>query len=146
MLVAAFVVTVGFKSHVLDCRSIGECTDMHIDSQLDSVARWYSLRFVICLLLYPCAFRGYAFYTPLLSSYEAEVALGESSWMDVYPMDYYADAGGKWSNYHAGNKQQVHTNSKTSINPIRARKEAKAAAAAAAAAMPKVEIAYATEE
>lgn len=98
-------------------------------------------------ILFPSVLRGYAFSTPLLSSYEAEVALGESSWLEVYPMDYYSDAGGKWSNYNATNKQKVHTNSKGGVNPIRARKEARlAAAAAAAAATPKVEIAYATEE
>lgn len=94
---------------------------------------------------------GYAFHTPLLSSYEAEVALGESTWLDVYPMDYYSDAGGKWSNYAAGNKQKVETKGVKGVNPIKARKEARLAAAAAAqaaqaAGTPKVEIAYASEE
>ena len=51
---------------------------------------------------------GQAFETaPLLSSYEAEVALGTVEWKERYPMDFYAktlpkDAGSasSWSNYH----------------------------------------------
>jgi len=35
---------------------------------------------------------------PLLNPYELEVALGRSEWLDVYPMDYYSDDGGVWSN------------------------------------------------
>ena len=45
--------------------------------------------------------------TPLLSSYEAEVALGQVQWKEQYPMDYYGktlpkDQGSasSWSNYH----------------------------------------------
>jgi 2-(3-amino-3-carboxypropyl)histidine synthase len=44
---------------------------------------------------------GYAFDKPLLSTYEAEVALGSTDWKDRYPMDYYARDGGSWSNYHS---------------------------------------------
>jgi len=109
---------------------------------------------------------GYAFPTPLLSSYEAEVALSRAQWLPngVYPMDYYADNGGTWSNYHPENKQS-NTSGNKKINPIRAKKEARAAAAAmaaaaakvaesgkadeaptsATAAAPKLQIAYATE-
>lgn len=37
---------------------------------------------------------GYAFTTPLLNPYEAEVAFGEASWSnDAYPMDFYANDG-----------------------------------------------------
>ena len=90
--------------------------------------------------------RGYAFSTPLLSSYEAEVALNQVAWQSVYPMDYYADAGGRWSNYHKDNKQSVAASSSKGVNPIKARKEARAAAATAAAAKAKMEIAYAPEE
>ena len=36
---------------------------------------------------------------PLLSPYEAEVALGASEWLSTYPMDYYSKAGGTWANY-----------------------------------------------
>eukprot|EP01128_Nolandella_sp_AFSM9_P012726 TRINITY_DN9559_c0_g1_i1.p1 TRINITY_DN9559_c0_g1~~TRINITY_DN9559_c0_g1_i1.p1 ORF type:complete len:458 (-),score=97.41 TRINITY_DN9559_c0_g1_i1:37-1410(-) len=44
---------------------------------------------------------GYAFNTPLLTSYEAHVAYGEAHWAeDTYPMDFYAYAGGEWSVYH----------------------------------------------
>jgi hypothetical protein len=118
--------------------------------------------------------RGYAFHTPLLSPYEAEVALQQTVWASPYPMDYYAEQGGRWSNYHPDNKQTTHVASSRAgagagatkgVNPIRARKEARAAAAAAAAAAAttaagtpadgaaapaapkaKVEIAYAAEE
>ena len=38
--------------------------------------------------------RGYAFERPLLSSYEAEVALQAIEWQSVYPMDYYRKDGG----------------------------------------------------
>ena len=44
---------------------------------------------------------------PLLSSYEAEVALGQVQWKERYPMDFYGktlpkDQGSasSWSNYH----------------------------------------------
>lgn len=44
---------------------------------------------------------------PLLSSYEAEVALGKVEWREQYPMDFYGrtlpkDQGSasSWSNYH----------------------------------------------
>ncbi|RHW73644.1 diphthamide synthesis protein [Trypanosoma brucei equiperdum] len=43
---------------------------------------------------------GYAFDKPLLSPYEAEVALGNVNWNDVhYPMDHYSKNGGKWAVY-----------------------------------------------
>ena len=42
---------------------------------------------------------GYAFARPLLTPYEAMVALGHTEWRDVYPMDYYASDGGDWTNY-----------------------------------------------
>ena len=90
-----------------------------------------------------CICRGYAFHTPLLSSYEAEVALEQVEWQAVYPMDYYSSEGGKWSNYNSTNKQSAGHAAKASVNPIRARKEARAAAAAAKV---KMEIAYAPEE
>jgi len=37
---------------------------------------------------------------PLLTPYEALVCLGETVWRDVYPMDYYAEGGGPWTNMH----------------------------------------------
>lgn len=49
---------------------------------------------------------GQAFTTaPLLTPYEAEVALGETTWRDGrYPMDFYRRDGtqGRWSNYYSG--------------------------------------------
>eukprot|EP00762_Andalucia_godoyi_P001688 ANDGO_07126.mRNA.1 Diphthamide biosynthesis protein 1 len=40
---------------------------------------------------------GYAFDTPLLSPYEAFVALEEVAFATPYPMDFYSSAGGPWS-------------------------------------------------
>eukprot|EP01132_Coremiostelium_polycephalum_P002902 gene2902-3613_t len=42
---------------------------------------------------------GYAFTTPLLNPYEAEVCLGGIEWQSIYPMDFYSKSGGKWTNY-----------------------------------------------
>jgi len=42
---------------------------------------------------------GYAFNTPLLNPYEAEVCLGGIDWQSIYPMDFYSKTGGKWTNY-----------------------------------------------
>ncbi len=45
---------------------------------------------------------GRGFYVRrLIRSYEADVVLGASAWLDMYPMDYYAKGGGGWSNYAA---------------------------------------------
>ena len=43
---------------------------------------------------------------PVLSPYELFVALDETKWRDVYPMDYYALAGGPWTNYFEDNKNR----------------------------------------
>lgn len=37
--------------------------------------------------------------TPMLSPYEVYVALGEQAWQENYPMDYYSNNGGEWTNY-----------------------------------------------
>lgn len=42
---------------------------------------------------------GYAFDRPLLSPYEAEVALGNAEWGVEYPMDHYSRGGGNWAVY-----------------------------------------------
>jgi 2-(3-amino-3-carboxypropyl)histidine synthase len=44
---------------------------------------------------------GTGFTAPLLTPYEAEVALGATAWREVYPMDYYARGSGTWTNYYA---------------------------------------------
>ncbi|KAJ2805204.1 Diphthamide biosynthesis protein 1 [Coemansia helicoidea] len=46
---------------------------------------------------------GYAFPKPLLTPYEANVALDAVDWQDTYPMDFYAfDSLGPWTpNYHS---------------------------------------------
>jgi len=42
---------------------------------------------------------GHAFAAPLLTPYEAEIALGVRDWLPTYPMDNYAKAGGSYANY-----------------------------------------------
>lgn len=42
---------------------------------------------------------GQFFHKPLLSSYEAFVAWGDVEYQERYPMDYYSNQGGAWSNY-----------------------------------------------
>lgn len=39
---------------------------------------------------------GYAFKKPLLSPYEAEVALHSAQWREIYPMDFYSANGETW--------------------------------------------------
>lgn len=46
---------------------------------------------------------GDAFSVPLLTPYEAHIAFGEAVYQDIYPMDYYSNRGGPWSNYGAHN-------------------------------------------
>jgi len=42
---------------------------------------------------------GHGFAAPVLTPYEAEVALGAREWQSVYPMSYYAREGGSFANY-----------------------------------------------
>ncbi|KAI9318528.1 putative diphthamide synthesis protein-domain-containing protein [Dichotomocladium elegans] len=47
---------------------------------------------------------GYAFPKPLLTPYEASIALNKATWQDVYPMDFYAnDSLGPWTPNHGRN-------------------------------------------
>lgn len=43
---------------------------------------------------------------PVLSPYELFVCLEEAEWKQNYPMDYYSQAGGPWSNYFEDNKDR----------------------------------------
>ena len=43
---------------------------------------------------------------PVLNPYELFVCLEETDWREKYPMDYYSQAGGPWSNYHEGTKDR----------------------------------------
>jgi len=43
---------------------------------------------------------GGAFSRPLLTPYEAYVAIGKVEWRQSYPMDYYKRGGEEWTNYH----------------------------------------------
>ena len=47
---------------------------------------------------------GHECKKPLLNTYEAFTCLNEIEWQPVYPMDYYSDQGGKWSNYFKKNQ------------------------------------------
>ena len=50
---------------------------------------------------------GHAFGSPLLTPYEAEVALGVRGWLTTYPMDNYAKAGGSYANYAGDAERQA---------------------------------------
>ena len=51
---------------------------------------------------------GYAFPKPLLSPYEASVALKTVQWQEKYPMDFYSnDSLGAWTNNHPENKVKI---------------------------------------
>ncbi|GKY94716.1 hypothetical protein MPSEU_000437100 [Mayamaea pseudoterrestris] len=45
-------------------------------------------------------------HKPVLNPYEFFVAMGEEQWRQVYPMDYYANDSGAWTNYHETNKDR----------------------------------------
>ncbi|CAD8132803.1 unnamed protein product [Paramecium octaurelia] len=51
---------------------------------------------------------GVQFVKPLLTPYETYVMLGEVEWKQIYPMDYYSNNGGAWTNYY--HKQKVKLN------------------------------------
>jgi 2-(3-amino-3-carboxypropyl)histidine synthase len=45
--------------------------------------------------------------TILLNPYELFVCLEQAEWQsDTYPMDYYSNSGGPWTNYHGSNKDR----------------------------------------
>lgn len=53
---------------------------------------------------------GTAFKKPLLSPYEAAVALQEVSWKEVYPMDFYSNQSlGPWTPNHPDNRPALPT-------------------------------------
>lgn len=43
---------------------------------------------------------GHFYDKPLLNTYEAFACFNEIEWQSVYPMDYYSNEGGQWSNYY----------------------------------------------
>ena len=43
---------------------------------------------------------------PILNAYEATVALKQIEWKSVYPMDYYSNDGGIWSNYYMTERER----------------------------------------
>lgn len=48
---------------------------------------------------------GTAFFKPLLSPYEAAVALQQVGWQEVYPMDFYSNQSlGAWTPNHPDNQ------------------------------------------
>lgn len=48
---------------------------------------------------------GAAFDVPLLSPYEAHVALDAAEWREQYPMDFYAKGSGEWTNYYQSEEE-----------------------------------------
>lgn len=48
---------------------------------------------------------GEGFDKPIITPYELEVAMMETVWQDVYPMDYYSNDGGLWANMAHRNNQ-----------------------------------------
>mmetsp|Transcript_16291 Transcript_16291/g.30841 ORF Transcript_16291/g.30841 Transcript_16291/m.30841 type:complete len:436 (-) Transcript_16291:303-1610(-) len=49
---------------------------------------------------------GHFFTAPVLSPYELNVVLGEQEFHETYPMDFYKENSGRWSNYHQENKSR----------------------------------------
>lgn len=43
---------------------------------------------------------------PVLSPYELFVSLDETDWRETYPMDFYSNDGGPWTNGHPDNRQR----------------------------------------
>jgi 2-(3-amino-3-carboxypropyl)histidine synthase len=58
---------------------------------------------------------GYAFDKPLLTPYEAEVAIGTTEWKEIYPMDFYSEDGGTWSVRHGEKKQKPKSKRNTEL-------------------------------
>ncbi|CDR96900.1 diphthamide biosynthesis protein 2-related domain containing protein, putative [Babesia bigemina] len=58
---------------------------------------------------------GAGFGKPLLNPYEAYVAYNKEVYKSTYPMDYYSNAGGQWSNYTANRKGAPPVDSKEAI-------------------------------
>jgi len=48
---------------------------------------------------------GEAFSKPVLSTYEAFVALGQVEWRQIYPQDFYAKGSGPWTNYYVNDAE-----------------------------------------
>lgn len=47
---------------------------------------------------------GHFFSKPVLSTYELEVCLGRTEWKSIYPMDFYSNGSGEWTNYNEQSK------------------------------------------
>uniref|UniRef100_A0A8C6S4E1 2-(3-amino-3-carboxypropyl)histidine synthase subunit 1 n=1 Tax=Neogobius melanostomus TaxID=47308 RepID=A0A8C6S4E1_9GOBI len=61
---------------------------------------------------------GAAFKKPLLSPYEAAVALQEVSWKEVYPMDFYSNqSSGPWTPNHSDNRPALPTRKQAPCAP-----------------------------
>ncbi|GBE58974.1 Diphthamide synthesis [Babesia ovata] len=58
---------------------------------------------------------GAGFGKPLLNPYEAYVAYNKEVYKSTYPMDYYSNAGGQWSNYTANRQGAPPVDSKEAI-------------------------------
>ncbi|KAA8493828.1 2-(3-amino-3-carboxypropyl)histidine synthase subunit 1 [Porphyridium purpureum] len=64
---------------------------------------------------------GEAFTRPLLTVYEAMVALGHVEWRTrAYPMDYYSKDGAEWSNYYGTAGKQARSGAKPAAGIVNA--------------------------
>ncbi|CAM9778797.1 unnamed protein product [Ectocarpus sp. 12 AP-2014] len=118
----AIEVARGAKSFGVILGTLGRQGNPHILEHLMSVLRARGKQFFVLLLseIFPAKLAAFAdveawiqvacprlsvdwghfFDKPLLSPYEADVALEETAWRDVYPMDFYAKGSGAWTNMH----------------------------------------------
>ena len=51
---------------------------------------------------------GTFFTKPLITPYEFFVAMKKTQWKEVYPMDYYSNTGGEWTNYHHKQSNNIY--------------------------------------
>ncbi|KAK1444618.1 radical SAM 3-amino-3-carboxypropyl radical forming protein [Babesia gibsoni] len=58
---------------------------------------------------------GTGFGKPILNPYEAYVTFSSEDYRNVYPMDYYANDGGEWSNYTANRREIPRLDNKDAI-------------------------------
>ncbi|EDO08159.1 diphthamide biosynthesis protein 2-related domain containing protein [Babesia bovis T2Bo] len=58
---------------------------------------------------------GTGFGKPILNPYESFVAFSGEEYRSVYPMDYYSNTGGEWSNYTANRKVAPAVDAKDAI-------------------------------
>ena len=81
---------------------------------------------------------------PLLNPFEAEVALKGTTWRPQYPMDFYAEGSGRWTNYYKSEEElKAEAEAKAARRAARRRRrKAKASGVAAPAGTPQIALSY----